>query len=477
MNRIMKKISVTMVTMILCMVMFGTAIWAGDPEPETETETEAVAETEIETETESQAEAESETEAEAELITVEEPLLTEDGNGYVEWIENIPIDAADVKVTDAEVEGEVTAILSGKKETETDEEYIQKYSSEYLPKELHSMEELREYVRDDLYHSKLQAEIYKVLEERVFVDSYAEETFKLLKEYADQELQQQVEMYENVGIEGWDKQRVARDLGYASAEDFLNAEAMYYGNAIIMLDYLATSQRITYNDEEVEHAIRDLMGYYGYDDMTVEDYIEMNGGEPWRYMVEKLNVEYHKVLSNMEQYVVFGEDESQPAEETPTQPETKTNESPYIDLTNFTGTTIDDNKVTQDLFSGKDLTILNVWATWCTFCVEEMPELAAYASELPENIQLITFCTDGTEAEEEARKILDESGMSDQGVLTLMSGTEDLETLNSQVVYLPTTLFLNSKGEIIGEAMVGGQQDLKESLDKYVQEALNSKIE
>jgi len=442
MMKMLKKIPAVMIAVVLCLAVTVTAVRAEDTETE--------------------------------LITVEEPVLSESDIGYVEWIESIPIDAADVVVTEMEVEGEIGMILSRKTETETDEEYIRKYSAEFLSKELKSMEELREYVRDDLYHSKLQAAIYKVLEERVYVDSYARDTFMLLKEYAERELQQQVEMYENIGLKGWDTQKVAEDLGYASPGDFLNAEAMHYGNAVILLDYLATSERITYNDEEVEQAIWDMMGYYGYDDkMTLEDYIEFNGGEPWRFMVEKLNVEYHKVLGSMEKYAVIGETENLPETDALPQPEMKMNESPYTSLTTFTGTTMDGTKLTQDLFGDKTLTILNVWATWCGFCIDEMPELAEYAAALPENIQLVTFCTDGTEAKEEARSILEESGMSAQDVITLISGTEDLETLNSQVIYLPTTLFFNSKGEIVGEAMIGGQENLKAALDGYVQDALS----
>lgn len=484
----MKKISIALITAILTIGLIGTAVWGRAPmdvsEPEEFEAPDGLTEGAEETQSESEAQAEAETdvaeeeqgsEEAADLITVEEPLLTESGSGYVDWYGSIPIDAADVEVTDEEVQKEIDAILSGKDETETDEEFIHRYAERFLQKDMNSLEELRAYIQDDLYHSKLQAAIFRALEDKVYVDSYAQDTFELLKEYAGQELQKQVDMYEWFGMEGWDQQKVAEDLGYASVEDFLIAEAMYYGNAIMLLDDLAASQRVTYNDEEVENAILDLMGYYGYDDeMTLEEYIEYNGGDPWLFMVEKLNVEYHKVLSEMEQYAVIEKAEDMPKEDVVQQPAASKNDSPYTSLTNFTATTIDGDKMAQDLFAGKDLTILNVWATWCGFCIDEMPDLAEYAAQLPDNIQLVTLCTDGVENESLAREILEQSGLAEQDVITLVHGTDDLEKLNSQVIYLPTSLFFNSKGEIVGGVMIGGQQDLKVSLDGYVQDALGS---
>ena len=446
----MKKISIAIIAVIISVMLAGTLVWAGEPgmeQPERE-----------------------------ELITVEEPSLSETGSGYVEWSDSIPVNAADVEVTDEEVEDEIAAILYNKEEDETDEEYIQRYSSEYLQKNLNTMDDLRDYVRDDLYHSKLQAAIFDALEDKVYVDSYAESAFALLKEYADQELQEQVDMYEWFGMEGWDKQAVAEDLGYETVEDFLNAEAMYYGNAIMLLDNLAEMHRITYNDEEVENAIRNLMGYYGYEDeMTIEEYIEMNGGDPWVFMVEKLNVEYHKVLSELEQYAVFEESEDPLLTDEEQQFEEQEVNSQYPPLTNFTATTIDGDKVSSDLFAGKDLTILNIWATWCGFCIEEMPELAEYASALPDNIQLVTICEDGLVNETDAREILEESGLTGQNVVNLVGGTGDMENLLSRNIYFPNTLFINSKGEVLGEAMTGGQWDLSASLDDYIQNVLGDK--
>ena len=58
--------------------------------------------------------------------------------------------------------------------------------------------------------------------------------------------------------------------------------------------------------------------------------------------------------------------------------------------------------------------------------------------------------------------------MADQDVTTIVSGTDDLENLLSKVIYLPTTFLLNSRGEIVGEPLVGSPDDLAAALDEML---------
>ncbi len=404
-----------------------------------------------------------------ELITVEEPTLTENGEVLVDGIYYIPIDPTSIDITPEEIDDELEGILSGKEEDITDDEFVQSYSAENLRYKVNSVEELREYLQDELYHSKLQAAIIEVLIGQTQVESYPEEAFALLKEYAGQELEREAQMNLWAGLDDWDEERIVQDLGYASVEDFLNSEAMYYGKYVMLLDELADAYEITYDDEEVEQAIRDLMKFYGYEeDTTLEEYIELNGGDPWVFMVEKLNVEYHKVLSAMEENVVFESTDHEPGQTDETQASAEEDDNHFNDLKYYSAKTLDGETVSQDLINSKDLTILNIWATWCGFCIEEMPDLAGYAASLPEGVQMITFCTDGLDSPDLARQILQESGMADQDVTTIVSGTDDLENLLSKVIYLPTTFLLNSRGEIVGEPLVGSPDDLAAALDEML---------
>ena len=60
----------------------------------------------------------------------------------------------------------------------------------------------------------------------------------------------------------------------------------------------------------------------------------------------------------------------------------------------FTAKDLQGNEVTEEIFAGKDLTVLNIWGTFCPPCIREMPELGEWARAMPENVQLIGLITD-----------------------------------------------------------------------------------
>ena len=60
----------------------------------------------------------------------------------------------------------------------------------------------------------------------------------------------------------------------------------------------------------------------------------------------------------------------------------------------FTADTLDGGTFTQDDIAAKDATVINFWALSCPPCIAELPDLAAYAKTLPENVQFITVCLD-----------------------------------------------------------------------------------
>ena len=55
----------------------------------------------------------------------------------------------------------------------------------------------------------------------------------------------------------------------------------------------------------------------------------------------------------------------------------------------FTGTDLEGNTVSSDLFSQSALTMVNVWATYCNPCLREMPALGELAEDYaPETFQI-----------------------------------------------------------------------------------------
>ena len=121
-------------------------------------------------------------------------------------------------------------------------------------------------------------------------------------------------------------------------------------------------------------------------------------------------------------------------------------------LNDFSTYDMSGETVTQDIFSDYDLTMVNVWTTWCEYCVYEMPELARLKNMLPENVNLITICDDATIEPVKAYQILSSAGA---GFQTLMGTQEIHDQFLYQAYSYPTTFFLNSRGEPVGEELVG----------------------
>ena len=121
-------------------------------------------------------------------------------------------------------------------------------------------------------------------------------------------------------------------------------------------------------------------------------------------------------------------------------------------LTQFTAQDMEGKTVDQSVFADYDLTMVNLWTTWCGYCVQEMPELEKLRQQLPENVNLLTICCDGSTEKELAQKILTESGASFQ---TLVANDALNQSLVQYVSGFPTTVFVDSKGNMVGQAQAG----------------------
>ncbi len=126
-------------------------------------------------------------------------------------------------------------------------------------------------------------------------------------------------------------------------------------------------------------------------------------------------------------------------------------------LAAFTAETLDGGTYTQDDLAAKDVTVMNFWSLTCGPCIQEMPELAAFAKALPDNVQVVTVCLDGLSDKASAGSILQEAGF--EGV-TLLSADGDLLALCSEIMYTPTTVFIDSAGKLSGEPIVGKRPEL-----------------
>lgn len=144
--------------------------------------------------------------------------------------------------------------------------------------------------------------------------------------------------------------------------------------------------------------------------------------------------------------------------------------SGFPSLKSFEAGTDDGSSFTYDDLVSRDMTLINIWATWCGPCVNEMPELAQFAVLLPGNIGFYTLCVDGYEDTGSMASILGKAGYKGK---TIISGTGDIGNLVDSAMYVPTTVFVDSSGQIAG-SVVGSP---RENLAGYYLAALNKALE
>ena len=121
-------------------------------------------------------------------------------------------------------------------------------------------------------------------------------------------------------------------------------------------------------------------------------------------------------------------------------------------LRSFSAATLDGGAFSQADIQEKDLTVINFWGTFCSPCIGEMPYLPAFAKALPENVRLITVCVDADGNTEAAKELLQAAGY--EGI-TLVSGDGDLAALVSDIQAVPTTIFVDKKGALVGDVIEG----------------------
>lgn len=133
----------------------------------------------------------------------------------------------------------------------------------------------------------------------------------------------------------------------------------------------------------------------------------------------------------------------------------------------FSTTDLNGNPVTSDIIAQKDLTVINVWGTFCGPCIGEMPALATWDKELPENVQIIGIISDvyagGDTAA--ARNILSSTGVTFLNLLT----NDSLIPLLSQSQYVPTTYIVDRNGNLVAAPIIGADvEGYKAVVENYL---------
>ncbi len=136
----------------------------------------------------------------------------------------------------------------------------------------------------------------------------------------------------------------------------------------------------------------------------------------------------------------------------------------------FTAKDLEGNTVTESIFGEKDLTVINIWGTFCGPCIEEMPELGEWAKEMPDNVQLVGLISDisgdgDKEHRELAESIVEKANADFQQIIV----NQDFDVIMKWVTGVPTTLFVDKDGKIVGTPIIGANvQGYKDFVEEYL---------
>ena len=130
----------------------------------------------------------------------------------------------------------------------------------------------------------------------------------------------------------------------------------------------------------------------------------------------------------------------------------------------FETETIDGEKVTDKIFQGNKVTMVNVWGTFCSPCINEMPDLEKLSEAYKEKgVRVIGIVSDTYDIYskenlpdmiQEAKDIITQTGVTYTNLLPSAS----LNKAKLDIIFsVPTTYFLDENGEIIGIEFVGSR--------------------
>ena len=132
----------------------------------------------------------------------------------------------------------------------------------------------------------------------------------------------------------------------------------------------------------------------------------------------------------------------------------------------FTTQTLGGEEVTQEIFQNAELSLVNVWATWCGPCLQELPGLEAISrSENGTDFQVIGIVHDlyDPETGETDRDAFETADyIKGEMALTFTNLIPDAalyDGILSTLYAFPTTFFVDSAGNVIGDPVVGSQSE------------------
>ncbi len=145
----------------------------------------------------------------------------------------------------------------------------------------------------------------------------------------------------------------------------------------------------------------------------------------------------------------------------------ESNSNSLVKVPDFTAEDLEGNPITQDIFSKKKITMVNVWGTFCTPCVDEMPGLGEMARSMPENVQMVGYIIDinDDQTRETAKNILKKSNAD----FTQIVANASMSNFTNSFIGVPATFFVDQQGNILGDPILSGSiEDYQKALKEYL---------
>lgn len=125
-------------------------------------------------------------------------------------------------------------------------------------------------------------------------------------------------------------------------------------------------------------------------------------------------------------------------------------------LGEFETETLYGEKADQSVFTGADLTMVNIWGTFCGPCIKEMPELGELGRQYADKgVQIVGIISDVNQAENEDAVEIVEATKADFTHLILSDSLRGPIHQLAQAV--PTTMFLDKEGRQVGSTYPGAR--------------------
>jgi len=138
----------------------------------------------------------------------------------------------------------------------------------------------------------------------------------------------------------------------------------------------------------------------------------------------------------------------------------------------FNSKTLEGKEIDSSILKESNITMINIWATFCEPCIKEMPDIQQLYEEVKEdkvNIIGIISDTPHSENEELAKQII---SAKDVKYINIIPDDNIINNLFEDISAVPTTIFVDSEGNIVGDFIVGTRS--KEEYKKEIEDRLKS---